>query len=488
MLDNNEGYIPQIGLPNYLGCLSLAPYRVSSESELSETYSRHRCPGCQSLPAEKKDPCACIVDVDAQKISALSTPCSCGFDVPFIALVAEHIESVVATPELEIETLLFHCSVQIHLKKYESVLAIFHNNPNLLQQSPLANFYQAYCFEMGGSAIYALLAYDRCLDLDRCFQTAWHNRARLLKQLGRLQEAQFCLVKYHQLIVNSRQIAASPSEPNAPSSVGFDHEVGGMFGPVRIITTSSLRYMIINQQVQGSFWLKDNTPSAIPASPYTSGFLLAASDDEWGCGLVFGLGVGASIISLLENFLNLHLTVVEIDPQVISSAQAYFPLLAHYQRQGRLTIITGDAFRFIETTRQHYDVVFLDAFEGKEGVPQKLHEQETIDRLREISRDVVMNIICEHSLACLKQHLQRYQALGLVFCQVIPIVMSNKVPSGRAKESAGLSSNWIVSTKKFNPDNGFVAFAADTGYLATAYRRDVMHIRNAALIIDTVVS
>ncbi|MCJ8267991.1 MAG: hypothetical protein MJK04_01150, partial [Psychrosphaera sp.] len=151
----------------------------------------------------------------------------------------------------------------------------------------------------------------------------------------------------------------------------------GLFGEVTVAQTDDRRYLAIEQEREGSFWLVDGQPGYLPASAYVAGFLPAGCHFNANVtatrALMLGLGAGAGVIALLSNFSRLHITVVEIDPAIIELSCRYFPLLTQYINSGRLSIICQDAISYVQThTTTNYDFAILDIYQGDFTFAQKL--------------------------------------------------------------------------------------------------------------------
>jgi spermidine synthase len=74
--------------------------------------------------------------------------------------------------------------------------------------------------------------------------------------------------------------------------------------------------------------------------------------------LLVGLGGGAMVHFLRHYDADLQVDVVEIDPIVVKIADVYFGV----RSGGKVRIILNDASKYLTTTRQRYDVIYMDAF------------------------------------------------------------------------------------------------------------------------------
>ncbi len=106
--------------------------------------------------------------------------------------------------------------------------------------------------------------------------------------------------------------------------------------------------------------------------------------------LVVGLG-GGSIPSFLHaRYPRAHIDCVEIDPAVIDVAKRFFD----FREDDRLKAYAADGRKFIEDTKNRYDLVFLDAY-GDDFIPPHLATREFLLAVRRIlsPRGVVLGNI-----------------------------------------------------------------------------------------------
>lgn len=87
--------------------------------------------------------------------------------------------------------------------------------------------------------------------------------------------------------------------------------------------------------------------------------------------LVLGVAGGSVIQTLRSDFkLNAKITGVEIDADVIHLANTYFQL----NKTTNLELITADAFEYISTTKNKYDLIIIDIFNDTQ-MPNELFEK-----------------------------------------------------------------------------------------------------------------
>lgn len=75
--------------------------------------------------------------------------------------------------------------------------------------------------------------------------------------------------------------------------------------------------------------------------------------------LLIGLGAGSLAKFLYHHYPFAHLTVVEIEPRVVTAAREYFHLPLD---PDRLDIVIGDGAEFVRTTDETYDLILVDGF------------------------------------------------------------------------------------------------------------------------------
>lgn len=79
--------------------------------------------------------------------------------------------------------------------------------------------------------------------------------------------------------------------------------------------------------------------------------------------LILGMGGGSMLHYLHHHYPQLHITAIEVNPQVIQLAEQHFAIDSE---QERVSIIQTDAFEFVKTTEQQYDLIFVDLFSSSQ--------------------------------------------------------------------------------------------------------------------------
>ena len=113
--------------------------------------------------------------------------------------------------------------------------------------------------------------------------------------------------------------------------------------------------------------------------------------------VLVGLGGGSMVRFSNRFFPEVQFDVVEIDPLVVRLAREFFGV-----REGaRAHIQIEDGFKFFETTGEHYDAIYIDAFvkpagdTDQEGMPLRLKTRDYLTGLRRRLTDggvVVINL------------------------------------------------------------------------------------------------
>jgi spermidine synthase len=96
--------------------------------------------------------------------------------------------------------------------------------------------------------------------------------------------------------------------------------------------------------------------------------------------LIVGLGGGTMPMFLHHYYPSAAIDVVDIDADVVHVAREYFG----FREDANLHVHVGDGRKFVESVREPYDMVFLDAF-GTRNVPPHLT---TIEFMRAVKRSV----------------------------------------------------------------------------------------------------
>lgn len=154
--------------------------------------------------------------------------------------------------------------------------------------------------------------------------------------------------------------------------------------------------------------------------------------------LILGMG-GGSIVSLLRNKYKIAtpITAVEKDPVVIELAAKYFDI-AQYQN---LNIVQADAYDFVCTSPDRYDLVIVDLFVDS-IVPEIFASHEFLTHLRRVTSDascIIYNKMTEHPA-----HKHEFADLSEAFGQLFPGSRVIKVVANHSENSLLYSNTAII--------------------------------------------
>lgn len=186
----------------------------------------------------------------------------------------------------------------------------------------------------------------------------------------------------------------------------------GKFGPIKAIVTPRSYEVLINDQVQGAAALRPDAtivdpylsgPGPIPISRYVLGWHMivwSVLGDKYKHGTVFMVGLGSGIgpVSLLYEFPELQLTVVDIDPNIIEIVRQTYPLVEYYENEGRLVVICSDYKDYVAYASQRdmmFDIAMYDAYTGAAN-------QDIRDPSEDIS-DIAIDLAC-NIISCNAEH------------------------------------------------------------------------------------
>jgi len=131
--------------------------------------------------------------------------------------------------------------------------------------------------------------------------------------------------------------------------------------PVEISERNDVRYLHLGgPAVQSAMRLKEPHALELEYTRAMMAFALFRSDPR-DIALI-GLGGGSIAKYIHRNLPQSRLTALEINPEVVAAARAYFMLPADDER---LTVITGDGAAFVHDHPDSQDVLLVDGFDAK---------------------------------------------------------------------------------------------------------------------------
>lgn len=116
--------------------------------------------------------------------------------------------------------------------------------------------------------------------------------------------------------------------------------------------------------------------------------------------LILGGGAFTLPSQFAKQYPHSHIDVVEIDPELPTIARDYFL----YSDPANVTVVSGDARTYIDSTNKKYDIVIVDVYNDTE-VPFTILTKEYGDAIRRVTNTdgtVIANIITGDTTACRK--------------------------------------------------------------------------------------
>lgn len=222
----------------------------------------------------------------------------------------------------------------------------------------------------------------------------------------------------------------------------------GLFGTIEVKDEADARNLYLNGQRQGGSYfepsayradesLSQDDPGPCANSAYAMGWLLGALMNPQGNALMVGLGSGAGAVQMLFNFPNVHLTIVEIDPEMVRLALAAYPLLDHLMDKGCLDIVIEDATEYLTRRYDKWDVGFADAFTGEADL-----KDDYLDLLCDRCDHVYLNCIDVMGGDAMKRHVTKLMKKGKEVADIIQALPTSAPPNYSG------SSNYIITTQE----------------------------------------
>ncbi|CAF0982081.1 unnamed protein product [Adineta steineri] len=130
--------------------------------------------------------------------------------------------------------------------------------------------------------------------------------------------------------------------------------------------------------------------------------------------LIIGLGGGTLARAIRKIYPMSFITIIEIDPLVNEMAQKYF----FFQEDSRMKVFLMDGRTFLKnlSNQNHYDIIFLDAYDFNSGLPSHMKTQEFFFELKNCLNQngglLIVNLVCIY-----KSYLNVRQTINSVFNQ-----------------------------------------------------------------------
>ena len=188
------------------------------------------------------------------------------------------------------------------------------------------------------------------------------------------------------------------------------HQEPSAFGRIYVVDEGDLRYLRYdgpNGDDQSVISISD--PGAVPMDYIRDALLGLALVPNIEQVLMIGLGAGTFTTFLFNHLPKLKIDAVEINPVVVRLAKDFFRL----PKDPCYRIHKQDGRKFIESSRQKYDLIFVDAYTGLDLVPKQLAGEDFFKLVRDhLSRGglAIINLSVEE-----KQEEKVWQAFENVF-------------------------------------------------------------------------
>jgi spermidine synthase len=150
--------------------------------------------------------------------------------------------------------------------------------------------------------------------------------------------------------------------------------------------------------------------------------------------LIIGLGGGTLPTFLHRHFPQAAIDVVDIDPDVVTVAKQFFG----FREDAKLRAHVADGRRFVEETKEPYDLVFLDAF-GADSIPYHLATRQFLEAVRRATRAdgvVLGNVWSQVANSLYNDMLRTYQEV---------------FPSVTVLEVRGTSNRIVIARRQEGP-------------------------------------
>ncbi len=198
------------------------------------------------------------------------------------------------------------------------------------------------------------------------------------------------------------------------------HQEDSPYQQVRVSENNLFRYLILDNTFHAVMWKATPTSLALPYSQVMMGVLPLVGNPQRG--LILGHGGGSLAKWLGENWPDLELDVIEMDPSVVQAAERYFG----YRPPPNHHVYVQDARTFLRNNPTRYDVVWVDVF-ARHLIPFHVTTQEFFEELRKhVNAEGVVAVNLASSDA--PANVRRAQAVLTTMQLAFPDVIMYGVP------------------------------------------------------------
>ncbi len=238
---------------------------------------------------------------------------------------------------------------------------------------------------------------------------------------------------------------------------------------LRVVDRDDTRTLYLDGQPHSAMDLDEPNRHVFDYTRYFHASLLFTDDADVDRVLFVGGGGFTGPRIFHDQYSNVTVDVVEIDPAVIDAADRYFGI----PDSPRMNVYRGDGRQFLEATNRTYDVIVLDAYR-KDSVPFQLTTVEFMRLASERLDDdgvLVANLISAPSGPASKFYRAEYKTMQQVFPRVYsfptaggPVVQNTEVV---ATKRDGLRTHAELQARNERRDIGI-----DLSEELDSYRRD----------------
>ncbi len=196
------------------------------------------------------------------------------------------------------------------------------------------------------------------------------------------------------------------------------------YSHLEVVDSGGVRILYLNGLPHSAMYLNGSRELVFPYTRYFALGLLFKEDAR--AVLFIGGGGFSGPKRFLQDYPDVNIDVVEIDPDVIEAARLYFDL----RDDPRLTVYNEDGRRYLQRTEKRYDLVVLDAY-SKTYVPFHLMTLEFFKLLHERLSDdgvIVSNLIASLVGDTANLFWAEYKTISQVFPKIYIFPTSDTGP------------------------------------------------------------
>jgi spermidine synthase len=214
-----------------------------------------------------------------------------------------------------------------------------------------------------------------------------------------------------------------------------------------VVDDEDSRYLRFDNSLQSAMYLDDPLATRFR---YTDYFHLGLAYNPGAKDVLFiGLGGGSSPKRMLNEFDDLRLHAVELDPVVVDVAHRYFEVPRGHPR---LRIDVGDGRQFLAREPERWDVIVIDAFFA-DAIPFHLVTREFLELAR--TRLAPDGVIVTNAIGALEGTGSRlFRSIYKTYRGVFPTVLVHPVREGDDRGDEAFRNLILVATDAAAPAPG----------------------------------